>query len=119
MSKRAVPATVEFEGKQVSFYDILNVSCDATPDIISKAFRKKARQHHPDLKGDTETFKTLSFVKDILLNPEARQRYDEKMQADDENNDNYKINEMAGIMNKQTNKPKKKTKQTDKTNIPT
>jgi len=42
------------------YYKTLGVAKTATADEIKKAFRKLARQHHPDLGGDLETMKALN-----------------------------------------------------------
>jgi molecular chaperone DnaJ len=62
-------------------YAALGVARTATPDDIRKAYRKLARQHHPDLnpgnKQAEERFKEISFANDVLSDPEKRKLYDE------------------------------------------
>ncbi len=62
------------------YYDILGVDEDASQDEIKKAYRKKARQHHPDLnqgdKGSEEKFKEVQEAYEVLSDEEKRQRYD-------------------------------------------
>lgn len=63
------------------FYQILGVARNATPEEIKKAYRKLARQYHPDKnKGDKaaeEKFKEANEANDVLSDPEKRKRYDE------------------------------------------
>ena len=44
------------------YYAILGVSRDADQSEIKKAYRKKARELHPDYGGDEEAFKELSVA---------------------------------------------------------
>ena len=59
-----------------SYYDILDIQKDATPNDIKKAYRKLAIQHHPDKGGDTEEFKKIAEAYEILSNPDKKQQYD-------------------------------------------
>ncbi len=63
------------------YYAVLGVPKTATQDEIRKAFRKLARQHHPDVAKDKKTaeskFKELNEANEVLSDPEKRKRYDE------------------------------------------
>ena len=62
------------------FYKILGVAKDASDADIKKAYRKLARQYHPDTNsGDAvseKKFKDISEAYSVLSDPEERQQYD-------------------------------------------
>ena len=57
-------------------YDTLGVAKNASADEIKKAYRKLAREHHPDGGGDEARFKEIQGAYDVLSDPEKRQAYD-------------------------------------------
>lgn len=64
----------------VDYYETLGVSHDASQDDIKRAYRRLARQHHPDANRDDpraeERFKEITRAYEILSDPDKRQRYD-------------------------------------------
>lgn len=62
------------------YYEILNVSRDASQDEIKSAYRKLAKKYHPDLnpndKEAEQKFKEINEAYEILSDPEKRKRYD-------------------------------------------
>jgi len=68
---------VEFK----DYYKILGVSRTASADEIRKAFRKLARQYHPDVAKNKATaeekFKGINEAYEVLGDPEKRKKYDE------------------------------------------
>ena len=61
------------------YYEVLGVSRTATPEEIQRAYRKLARQYHPDLnkdKGAEDKFKQINEANEVLKDPETRKRYD-------------------------------------------
>jgi molecular chaperone DnaJ len=61
-------------------YKVLGVDRKATQDEIKKAYRKLARQYHPDKNPDDKSaetkFKEISAAYDVLGDPEKRKQYD-------------------------------------------
>ena len=61
------------------YYEALGVARDATDEDIRRAYRKLARQYHPDVNkevGAEERFKEISEAYEVLRDPDKRQRYD-------------------------------------------
>ncbi len=63
------------------YYEILGVDKKATEEEIKRAYRKKAKECHPDLHPDdkeaVERFKELNEANEVLSDPDKRARYDQ------------------------------------------
>ena len=61
------------------YYQILGVSRDADKDELKRAYRRLARQYHPDVNkepGAEEKFKEINRAYEVLSEPDTRARYD-------------------------------------------
>lgn len=69
------------------YYKIMGVKQDATQDDIKKAYRKLARQYHPDKytgenkKESEEKFKDVGEAYEVLKDPEKRAKYDQLLRG--------------------------------------
>lgn len=63
------------------YYEVLGVSKQATDEEIKSAYRKKAKECHPDLhpndKTAEERFKELNEANEVLSDPKKRAQYDQ------------------------------------------
>jgi len=67
------------------YYETLGVSRDASADEIKKAFRRRARETHPDTSDHDdaeERFKQLNAAYEVLADPQKREMYDRFGTAD-------------------------------------
>lgn len=61
------------------YYEVLGISKNASADEIKRAYRKLARQHHPDVNkepGSAEKFKEINEAYQVLSDPNKRSQYD-------------------------------------------
>lgn len=65
----------------IDYYNVLGLDKNATQDDIKKAYRKLARQYHPDLNPNNEEakkkFQQINEANEVLSDPEMRKKYDQ------------------------------------------
>lgn len=62
------------------YYDLLGVSRDSDGDTLKRAYRRLARQYHPDINkepGAEDRFKEIGRAYEVLSDPQTRARYDQ------------------------------------------
>jgi molecular chaperone DnaJ len=64
---------------KVDLYDVLGVSRNASTEEVKRAYRRLARELHPDVNPDpaaAEHFKEINLAYEVLSDPQKRQQYD-------------------------------------------
>jgi len=69
----------------MSHYDTLGVAQNATPEEIKQAFRRLAKEYHPDVGGDAAKFQAISEAYEILINPDKKAHYDYTLKNPNQN----------------------------------
>merc|ERR1739838_274892 len=64
------------QSKKKDYYKILGVPRNARKQDIVKAYRKKARTHHPDNFKNEKIFIDIASAKEVLTDPEMRKKFD-------------------------------------------
>lgn len=59
-----------------TFYETLGIDKTASADEVKRAYRKKAKDAHPDKGGSAERMAAVNEANDVLSDPERRARYD-------------------------------------------
>src|SRR3954471_5634780 len=61
------------------YYDVLGVPRDASEEDIRRAYRRLARENHPDVNKDPgaeDRFKEVAEAYEVLRDPQKREKYD-------------------------------------------
>ncbi|HEY0042400.1 MAG TPA: J domain-containing protein [Flavisolibacter sp.] len=65
----------------IDYYQVLGIDKNASPEEIKKAYRKLARQYHPDVNPNNEEakkkFQQINEANEVLSDPEKRKKYDQ------------------------------------------
>src|ERR687894_1032259 len=65
---------------QINYYDVLGVPREASQEEIRTAYRKLAKDRHPDLEGgSTQEFSLLQEAHAVLSDPNRRRQHDEAL----------------------------------------
>ena len=68
------------EGRPLTYYDVLDLDRDASPEEIKAAYYELARQHHPDVTSNdpekAQQFAVISQAYRLLSDPQRRHQYD-------------------------------------------
>ena len=79
-----------------NYYELLQVNINATNEELKKAYRKLAKKYHPDVninnKDAQELFKKINNAYEILSNDVTRKKYDEELNFNFNNEQNFEEN---------------------------
>ena len=71
----------------MNYYEILEVSPNASQDIIKIAYKNLAKKYHPDTSNQenaAETMQRINEAYEVLSDPEKRKEYNETLNINDE-----------------------------------
>jgi DnaJ-class molecular chaperone len=83
---------------KVDLYGALKIHRDAPMDVIKRAYRKAAAEHHPDKGGDRDKFALVILARDTLTDEARRGRYDKTGETEDFGPDQTESNAMQIAM---------------------
>jgi curved DNA-binding protein CbpA len=66
------------DGGSIDYYDVLQLSVNAEPDMVHRVYRLLAQRFHPDNaeSGNADRFRQIAEAYRVLSDPEERARYD-------------------------------------------
>ena len=79
-------------------YDVLGVPGDADAKAIKRAFRRRARETHPDRKGNREEFEKVVRASVVLSDPAKRSKYDSTGTVDEDAVDNTLAKAVSAVV---------------------
>ena len=95
----------------MTYYEILEVTENASEEVIKAAYKTQAAKYHPDNKktGDEKKMQMLNIAYEILSDPDKRKQYDntlhhnEKQKYEDDKNVNYKEKKSEDVDRSESN----------------
>lgn len=82
----------------MTHYETLGVAPNATDREIEKAYRRLASKHHPDRKGGDEAkFKEVRGAYEVLIDPEARDKYDKLLATQERPIESYAVEALVSM----------------------
>ena len=88
-ARALVPRARERGLSMIDLYQLLGIKRAATREEIRKAYRRKAKNSHPDRGGSAEAFNALSAAHDVLSDARRRERYDSTGENEQARPDNF------------------------------
>lgn len=76
----------------MTLYETLDTIPDASPNEIKKAYKRKAKETHPDAGGTSDKFAKVSRAYLVLSDPVKRARYDETGDISENVSESYPLN---------------------------
>ncbi len=76
---------MEKNGNDKDYYELLEISREASDEVVKNAYRALAKKYHPDINNVDdevvqEKIRQINIAYEVLSNPEKRKQYDEQLQ---------------------------------------